>query len=591
MKNEKSGVFKFRFDALSSTADEKGFNKQTVSRLIHSLSPFRKRLWFFGFVTLLYSISYVVFPRLLGSIFDIFSDSVISWLLGIGNDSVFSEMMPYLIFALIFFAANSLFAFCQGHIISGVVTEYAFSLRSAVNMKFNRLTVKYIDGCDNNGLIDRMTGVIDALNQSLNIIFMKQFSSLLLLICIIIMQFLLTPKLGLLSLIFCVLSIAYLFARQKLEKRTARDEQNASFTLFDGANNFFSGIETLQLSGKLEKITENLEELNRKAAKSAEKSKKSRSAQNGINDLLGGLCLVAVTVAGVFLADESLITVGILQCQIIYVRRIFNSVSDLSLLAGIGRTLLSSAENVFEFFDLPESGDGDSGNRLPEGEGGAIEFKDVSFRYDEKDKQVLDNLSLTIPLRGITSLSGITGAGKTTVIKLILGFYSPDEGRVLYKGTDVCTLNKREYHSLFNVIVQGAGLFDDTVYNNIAYGSEGVTSEAVEAAAKLTGVDEVISRLPDGYETVFNTSEPNLSDGEIQLVLLARAFLRKRDIVIFDEATSGIDLVVEKRINEALRELSKGCAVIVIAHRVSALVGATLQISLNDGKAKEKSGS
>lgn len=358
--------------------------------------------------------------------------------------------------------------------------------------------------------------------------------------------------------------------------------------MFDSASEYFSGLTTLQLSGRIDEITDSLCKLNEATAEHTEISRESDSRKKGADALVGGLCLVAVAVAGAFLTGESLITVGILQCQLIYVRKLFSSFSALSLVSGVKRTLVSSAASLFDFFDIDETEDREEKLPLPRDKEGAVEFSDVTFRYDKDGADVLKNVSFSLPQRGITLLSGVTGAGKTTIIKLMLGFYSPDSGKVLYKGEEVCRLDSREYLSLFNVIVQGAGLFDDSLYNNITYGSEGICREDVMKAAELTGADEFIKKLPQGYGTVFNTAEPNLSEGEIQFLLLTRAFLRKREIVIFDEATSGIDIITEKRINKALELLSQECSVIIISHRSSALGKVKKQICISDGKAEQR---
>lgn len=587
MSDERSGVFKFRFNALSSTVNEKGEDKKTLRRLLVSLSPYKKRLGLFFAISILYSISYVAFPRLLGSILDLFSDEVISYLLGVGDGSVFRKMLPYAVIAIAVFFFNALLGFLQGHIISSVVTDYAFSLRSAVTDKFNRLTVRYIDSTDHRETVMKMTGDVDALNQSLNIVFMKHISALLLTVCITIMQFVLSPVLGAFSLVFCALAGLVSFVGRKKEKKNAEKQQSTTFYLFDGASEFFSGLATLQLSGRIDEITDSLSNLNEETAELTDFSRKSDSRKKGTDALIGGLCLVFVAVAGAFLTGESLITVGILQCQLIYVRKLFSSFSELSLVSGVKRTLISSAASLFEFFDVAETEDKEEKLPLPREKEGTIDFCDVTFSYEKGGRDVLKNVSFSLPQRGITRLSGVTGAGKTTIIKLMLGFYPPDSGKVLYKGEEVHRLDQREYLSLFNVIVQGAGLFGDTIYNNVIYGSEHVSDEQLRKAAELTGADELIKKLPQGYNTVFNTAEPNLSEGEIQLVLLTRAFLRKREIVIFDEATSGIDIITEKRINKALELLSEECSVIIISHRSSVIGGVKNRILITDGKTEQ----
>ncbi len=589
MKDEKSGVFKFRFNALSGTAETKADRKRVLRRLKKSLSPYKGRLWLFGFITLLYSITYVVFPRLLGSILDLFSGEVVAYMLGFGDGSVFRKMIPYGVFALCIFILNSLFAFIQGHIISDVITSYAMSLRKAVTGKFNILSVRYIDSSDHKELLMKMTGDIDALDQSLNIIFMRYASSAFVFVSVIVMQFILSPVLGLISLGFCIIMALLAALSSKRAKKSAARERASTFGLFDDVSEFYSGLSPIQLSGKLRETVDELVKENRQAMEITEKSRFSAALQNSRGELFSALCLSAVAVFGAFCIKAESITVGILQCQLIYVRRLFSSFSEFSTAPGVIRTLISSADSLFSFFDISDTENSNEKESVPDSSAESlIEFSDVSFRYSSEGKQILENVSFSVPERGITSLSGITGAGKTTMIKLMLGFYRPDSGRVLYKGKDVHLLPVDRYLARYNIIIQGATLFNDTVYNNIAYGNGNVTREQVMQASALAGLTEAVERLPEGYDTVFDTEEPNLSQGEIQLVLLARAFLRRSEIVVFDEATSGIDIVAEKKINKALELLAESSAVIVIAHRSSATAGAIRKISLSDGRVKEK---
>ena len=589
MKDEKSGVFKFRFNALSGTAESKADRKRVLARLKKSLSPYKAKLTLFVIVTLLYSVTYVIFPRLLGSILDLFSGEVVAYMLGFGDGSVFRKMIPYGVFALCVFIVNSLFAFIQGHIISDVITSYAMSLRRAVTSKFNTLSVKYTDSSDHKELLMKMTGDIDALDQSLNIIFMRYISSAFVFVCVILMQFLLSFQLGVISLGFCLAVSVISRLSAKREKKNAAKERASTFGLFDDVSEFYSGLSPIQLSGNLGKTVKELTEENRQAMRVTEKSRFAVALQNSRGELFGSLCLSAVAVVGAFCIKAATMTVGILQCQLIYVRRLFSAFTEFSSASGVMRTLVSSADSLFSFFDITDTENANENEAMPdENTDGLIEFIDVCFRYTKEGKQILENVSFTVPERGITSLSGITGAGKTTMIKLMLGFYRPDSGRVLYKGRDVHSLPVDRYLEKYNIIIQGATLFNDTVYNNIAYGNKAVSREQVMKAAELAGASEFIEKLPDGYNTVFDTEEPNLSEGEIQLVLLARAFLRKSDIVVFDEATSGIDIVAEKKINKALELLSKDSAVLVIAHRSSATTGAIRRISLSDGRVKEK---
>lgn len=587
MNDEKSGVFKFRFDSGSSTVEERQNKKEIQSRLLKSFSAYKVKLILFMLVTLLYSITFVIFPQKIGEIIDAFAGSIIQYLLGLGDGSVFSEIIPYAIPTVIFFVANAILSLIQGYIVSDIITSYSAKLRKTVMEKYDTLSVSFIDSTEHRKIISAMTQDVDALNQSLNLILMRIIAPAITFAVIIITQLVVNAQIGVISIVFCVLGSVLTLLSEKRGNKSAAKQQSGKGDLYSDAAEFYNGLAVLQNSGKVEERKANLKEKIRSNVKVSEKANGTSVLQNCISELSVSLCIVFSMVASALMMAKGDFSVGGLQCQFVYIRKLFSSVSSLSVAPGIIRTAVLSAGRIYDFLDL-ESFERD-GIEVPEKTSAQenIEFRNVSFRYNEEGRDILKDVSFKVKRNGITVISGMTGAGKTTIIKLMLGFYSPQKGEVLFEGKDVASLKKDEYFSNFNIIVQGSTLFDDTIENNISYGCEDVTFEEIEKAAKLSGADEFILRRQEGYKTVFNSKSPNLSDGEIQLVLLARAFLRKRDILIFDEATSGLDVIAEKRIIEALQEISKESCVIVISHRNSSLSSTSNTINISDSKVRQ----
>lgn len=587
MNDEKSGVFKFRFDSGSETVEERKNKKEIQSRLLKSFSSYKIKLILFLLVTLLYSITFVVFPQKIGEIIDAFAGSIIQYLLGLGDGSVFSEIIPHAIPTVIFFVANAVLALVQGYIVSDIITSYSAKLRKTVMEKYDTLSVSFIDSSEHSKIVSAMTQDVDALNQSLNLILMQIIAPAITFVVIIITQFIVNPKIGAISVAFCILGSALTLLSEKREKKAAAKQQADKGDLYSDAAEFYNGLAVLQNSGKVEERKANLKEKIRSNVRASEKSNKFSVLQNCISELSVSLCIVFSMVASALMMAKSDFSVGGLQCQFVYIRKLFSSASSLSVAPGLIRTAVLSAGRIYDFLDL-ECFERD-GKEIAEKTAAPenIEFQNVSFRYNEESRHILKDVSFKVKRNGITVISGMTGAGKTTIIKLLLGFYSPQQGRILFEGKEVSSLKKDEYFSNFNIIVQGSTLFDDTIENNIAYGCDNVTFEEIERAAKLSGADEFILRRQEGYKTVFNSKSPNLSDGEIQLVLLARAFLRKRDILIFDEATSGLDVIAEKKIIEALQEISKQSCVIVISHRNSSLSSSCNTINISDSNVKQ----
>lgn len=453
--------------------------------------------------------------------------------------------------------------------------------------KYDTLSVSFIDSSEHRKIVSAMTQDVDALNQSLNLILMQIIAPAITFTVIIITQLIVNAKIGVISIAFCILGSVLTLISEKREKKAAAKQQADKGDLYADAAEFYNGLAVLQNSGKVEERKANLKEKIRSNVRASEKSNKFSVLQNCISELSVSLCIVFSMVASALMMAKSDFSVGGLQCQFVYIRKLFSSASSLSVAPGLIRTAILSAGRIYDFLDL-ECFERD-GKEIAEKTASQenIEFRNVSFRYNEESRHILKDVSFRVKRNGITVISGMTGAGKTTIIKLLLGFYSPQQGSILFEGKEVSSLKKDEYFSNFNIIVQGSTLFDDTIENNIAYGCDNVTFEEIERAAKLSGADEFILRRQDGYKTVFNSKSPNLSDGEIQLVLLARAFLRKRDILIFDEATSGLDVIAEKKIIEALQEISKDSCVIVISHRNSSLSSSCNTINISDSKVKQ----
>lgn len=587
MNEEKSGVFKFRFDSGSKTVEERQNKKEVQKRLLKSLSEYKFKLALFLIVTILYSITFVIFPQKIGDIIDAFATSIIQYLLGLGDGSVFGEIVPYAIPAVLFFVANAVFSLLQGYIVSDIITSYSAKLRKTVMDKYDSLSVSYIDSAEHSKIVSAMTQDVDALNQSLNLILMRFVAPIITFIVIIITQLVVNFSIGILSVVFCFVGAALTLLSERREHKAAMKQQAGKGNLYSDAAEFYNGLAVLQNSGKVEERKALLKEKIRANVKASEKSGRVSVLQNCISELSVSLCIVFSMVASAIMMAEGDFSVGGLQCQFVYIRKLFSSASSLFMAPGIIRTAVLSAGKIYDFLDI-ECAEEDGEESLQEtSSSDSIEFRNVSFRYNEESRYILKDVSFSVKRKGITVVSGMTGAGKTTIIKLLLGFYSPQEGKVLFEGCDVSNLKKDDYFSKFNIIVQGSTLFDDTIENNIAYGCDNVTFEEVRRAAKLSGADEFITRRESGYKTVFNSKSPNLSDGEIQLVLLARAFLRKRDILVFDEATSGLDVIAEKRIIEALKEISKDCCVIVISHRNSSLSSSCDTINISDSKVRQ----
>lgn len=581
MSNEKSGVFKFRFDNSHETTVTAERQRETAVRLLRSLSPYKFKIFLLLPVIVVYCITYVAFPLVLGDIIDGFADSLMLSLLGLKEGSVVSQILPEVGKAVALFCVMAIANILQGFIISDIVSAYSLSMRNAMFSKFNRLSEKYIDSSDHEALLSCLTGDIDALNQSLNLLFANVIPSVLLVVAVIITQFRLNTVIGSICLLICVIGLLFDFIYNKASLKKSRALQQDSADMNGMAAEFYRGLAVLQFSGNVDRKADELTGKNESFFRKHGKISTASAVHKNLSQVAGELGFVAVAVASISFMVSGSFSLGMLQRQLIYSRKLFSSFGVFSSVSGLIRTALTSGERIFSFIDIEDEVRTDGKEFKKNSGSSAIEFKNVTFGYENGNRNVLEKVSFKINENAITTVSGVTGIGKTTLIKLLLGFYEPQNGEIRCFGNSISELNRKDYLSRFNVIVQGAELFDATIAENIAYGSENVTREQILSAAKLSGADEFIMELPKGYNTQYDSRRKNLSEGQIQLILLARAFLQKKEFIIFDEATSSVDVRTEQKITDALKELSKESTVIIISHRASTSVNSSQVIELN----------
>lgn len=581
MSNEKSGVFKFRFDDSHETTVSAEKQKETAVRLLRSLRPHKVRFLLLFPVILVYCVTYVLFPQVLGEIIDGFANSLMLNLLGLGEENIISQVIPQVIKAVVIFVIMAAANILQGFIISEIVTSYSLSLRNAMFSKFNRLSEKYIDSSNHEDLLACLTADIDALNQSLNLLLANVVPSILLVISVIITQFVLDEVVGSICLLICVIGLLFDFIYSKISLKKSHKMQTDTGKLNSKAAEFYRGLAVLQFSGKVDEKAQELTEENQSYFRKHGKISVAGALQKNLSQVAGETGYVAVAVTCIGFMIKKAFSLGMLQRQLIYARKLFSSFGVFSTVSGLWRTALTSGERIFAFADVADevrSG----GEKFEKKKGAsAVEFKNVTFGYEKGKKNVIENVSFKINENAITTISGVTGIGKTTLIKLLLGFYEPKSGEIKCYGNNISKLDRKDYLSRFNVIVQGAELFDGTVAENIAYGSKNVNRDMILEAAKLSGAHEFIMEMEKGYNAVYDSKKRNFSEGQIQLILLARAFLQKKEFIIFDEATASVDVRAEQKVTEALRELSKDSTVIIISHRASTSVNSTQVVELN----------
>ena len=584
MANSDGGIFGINLGLAAAERKITRKRSDIISHLNENLSPYLGKIFGFILISFAYGITFVLFPRVIGEIIDIFTSSIINSVLGFENEDLTEQILYNTIIAVVLFLFNALFGYLQGVIVSDVVTSFSVDMKKRVLTKYDSLPMWYIDKTEHSSIVKVITDEINVLSQGLNLFLQRTVTAVILFICIIGTQLTVDVTIAVVSFGVSFLGVMITVLLNKAEGKVTKGKVEKENTMLDNAEEFYSGLHIVQRSGRINKVVEGLTDEIEDYGRNKKKTGFISALRNGVTELSSAVCCVAVSAVGAFKIIAGDFSIGILQTQIVYVRKMFQSFSELSMSFTIGRSILSSAESIYNFLDLEEeikneNKTAETEKRIPE-----IEVKNVVFSYAKDKTTVLKDVSFTVAGKGITAISGETGVGKTTLAKLILGFYKPQSGQILYNGKDINTLPVEDYRKKFNVIVQGATLFNDTIANNIGYACPGITLEEIKKAAVDCGADDFIMKLPNGYDTLFDSENPSLSSGEIQLILLARSFLRKNEFVIFDEATSNLDVTTEKIIAEKLVELSENCGVMVITHSRFAKKYADKSIHITMGK-------
>nr|WP_203857603.1 ABC transporter ATP-binding protein [Plantactinospora mayteni] len=504
---------------------------------------------------------------------------------GVGID--FGQLGRILLLAVLLFLAASLLGWLQGYILNGAVQSTIRQLRSDVEAKLNRLPLPYFDGQPRGELLSRVTNDIDNISQSLQQTLSQLLTSLLTVIGVLGVMFWISPLLAVVALIAVPASV---LVTKQIAKRSQKQfiaQWTHTGALNGQIEEAFTGHELVKVFGRQREVEAAF------GAKNEELFKASFAAQfvSGIimpsMMFIGNLSYVLIAVIGGLRVASGAMTLGDVQAFIQYSRQFTQPLTQVASMANLLQSGVASAERVFDVLDADEqSPDPAEPARLTERHG-RVEFAHVSFRY-EPDKPLIDDLSLVAEPGHTVAIVGPTGAGKTTLVNLVMRFYELDAGRITLDGVDLTELRRDTLRGEIGMVLQDTWLFGGTIRDNIAYGNPDATEEEILAAAKATFVDRFVRSLPDGYDTVIDEEGNNVSAGEKQLITIARAFLSDPSLLILDEATSSVDTRTEVLLQRAMAALRADRTSFVIAHRLSTIRDADLILVMESGRIVEQ---
>ena len=498
---------------------------------------------------------------------------------GAGID--FHKIGVILLILLGLYCVSALFSFIQGFIMSGISQKLSFRMRKEISEKINRMPLAYFESKTVGEVLSRITNDVDTFGMSLNQSITTLITSVTTLIGVFIMMMTISPLMTLIALVILPISAFLISVVVKHSQKYFKAQQEYLGDINGTIEESYSGHTIIKAFNREEKVNQDFQETNAKLYSSAWKSQFLSGLMQPIMTFVGNLGYVAVAVTGSMLAVAGSITVGDIQAFIQYVRSFTQPITQIAQVFNMLQSMAAAAERIFEFLDEEEEPVTENPVRL-ENIKGEVDFEHVRFGYDPQ-KPVIHDFTCHVEPGSMVAIVGPTGAGKTTMVKLLMRFYDVDSGCIKVDGENVKDFERRNLREAFGMVLQDTWLFKGTIMENIRYGRLDATDEEVIAAAKAANADHFIRTLPGGYDMELNEEASNVSQGQKQLLTIARAILADNRIMILDEATSSVDTRTEQHIQDAMANLMKGRTSFVIAHRLSTIRDADVILVMKDG--------
>ncbi|WP_396287384.1 ABC transporter ATP-binding protein [Amycolatopsis sp. PS_44_ISF1] len=504
-----------------------------------------------------------------------------------GRGIDFDAVGQVLVLVLVLYVIASVFGLLQARLTTRLVQNAVYSLRRDIEEKFARLPLRYFDRQPRGEVLSRVTNDIDNLAQSLQQTLSQIVTSLLTVIGVLVMMFLISPLLAVIALL-TVPASAFVAAKVGQRAQPQFIKQWATTGRLNAhIEEMYTGHSLVKVFGRRAEAEQVFKEHNDTLFTASFRAQFISGTIQPAMMFIGNLNYVLVAVIGVLRVASGQLSLGDVQAFIQYSRQFSQPVTQIASMANLLQSGVASAERVFALLDAEEQAPEPARPARPEVVRGQVEFHDVSFRY-LPDTPLIDDLSLTVQPGQTVAIVGPTGAGKTTLVNLLMRFYELDHGRITLDGVDIAEMDREELRDKTGMVLQDAWLFGGTIAENIAYGADEVTHEQIVEAAKATHVDRFVRTLPEGYDTVIDDEGGTVSAGEKQLITVARAFLAKPVILILDEATSSVDTRTEVLIQRAMNTLRAGRTSFVIAHRLSTIRDADVILVMESGHIVEQ---
>ena len=567
--------------------DEKAHNfKATMVALAQYMREYRVKIILVVIFAVLSTVFTIIGPRVLGNATTAVFEGAVAEISGTGSID-FAYISQILLTMLILYLFSALFAYLMGRMMAGVSTDIAYRLRQEISSKINRLPLSYFDKTTQGEVLSRITNDVDTVNQTLSQSLTQIITSVITVIGVLIMMLSISPLMTLASLLVIPLTLGVAGFIIKRSQIYFRQQQEYLGHVNGHVEEMFGGHRVMKAFNGEARSVEQFEAFNDTLYSSAWKSQFFSGMMMPIMGFIGNLGYVIVVVVGSYLAVRNVITVGDIQAFIQYVRSFNQPLAQLANISNVLQQTAAAAERVFEFLAEPEQVPETEQPLAVDARQGRVEFRNVRFGYDPAEP-VIKNLSAEALPGQKVAIVGPTGAGKTTIVKLLMRFYDVDEGTILIDGHDIRDLKREDLRRAFGMVLQDTWLYNATIMENIRYGRPEARDDEVMAAAQAAHVDHFVHTLPDGFNMVINEEIDNISQGQMQLLTIARAVLADPRMLILDEATSSVDTRTEVLIQKAMDRLMEGRTSFIIAHRLSTIRNADLILVMKDGDIVEQ---
>ncbi|MEC0092418.1 ABC transporter ATP-binding protein [Paenibacillus macquariensis] len=562
--------------------------KGSLKRLTQYLKPRKITLLFILLMAILSTLFSIVSPKILGKATTKLFEGIIAMSKGVPGAKIDFDYITQILLLLIgFYIISALFGYVQQYLMAGVAQKVVLDMRTQINSKLSRLPLKYFDSKTHGEILSRATNDVDNISTTLQQSLTQLITSVVTIVGVIVMMLTISPWLTLITIVTLPLSVLVVKGVASRSQKYFKGQQKSLGDLNGHVEEMYTGHKIVKAFGREEQSMKDFDEINDKLYHSGWKAQFLSGLIMPLMSFVSNIGYVLVCVVGGIFVTNGRISIGDVQAFIQYTRQFSMPIAQTANIANVIQSTIASAERVFELLDEEEEIPELQNAKTIQYPQGAVQFEHVKFGYKE-DAILIEDMNIDVSPGQTIAIVGPTGAGKTTLINLLMRFYELNDGAIKIDGVNIADMKRGDLRSKFGMVLQDTWLFNGTIRDNIAYGREGSTEEEIIKASKAAHADHFIRTLPDGYNTILNEEASNISQGQKQLLTIARAILANPSILILDEATSSVDTRTEIYIQKAMNGLMKGRTSFVIAHRLSTIRDADLILVMNQGSVIEK---